>query len=238
MNDPTNTCQHCNQASIEGLEPKTQNGLAYAVRYCDRCEEYLDRWPDEDPRPERKILRWKMPAAFLETDPTRLHQKQLKEALKWAPGKKGLLLAGITRAGKTRTMMELVKRQLGYGRNVTYWPAVELCKKLSDSHTRKGEHAELMHKLKRCRILYIDDLGKEKLTANVEACLFDIIRDRCDWHRPLLITTNFSAMQLAGRFTEPETSIPMVERLQEYCQIVTFAERIPEEQPAQDELAI
>lgn len=235
---PEHLCKYCGRSSTEGLPPKVVQGLTFATRYCDRCEEYSERWPAQDKRPERRILEWNMPPAYMETDPNRLHQKQLQEALKWAPGKHGLLLVGVTRAGKTRTMMEVVKRQLTYGRRVSYWPAVELGKKISDSFNRKGEHAEFMANLKRANILFVDDLGKEKLTPQIEASLFDVIRDRCDWHRPIFVTTNFSGNQLVKRFSARETAIPMVERLREYCHQVAFTERIPEAGPQQETLPI
>jgi len=72
------------------------------------------------------------------------------------------------------------------------------------------------------RVLAIDDVGNDKLTMNREVDFLRVIRNRCDWHQPMILTTQFRGADLANRFSEQSTAQAIVRRLREFSDVVNF----------------
>lgn len=63
--------------------------------------------------------------------------------------------------------------------------------------------------------LIIDDLGNEPTGAKYETALLRLLRKRCDWHKPTIITTQLTAMQFKQRFFQGQAAEAIMRRLRE-----------------------
>jgi DNA replication protein DnaC len=81
-----------------------------------------------------------------------------------------------------------------------------------------GEEVETA-RLQNCELLVIDDLGKEQCTKWSVAKLYEILNDRYENNKPVIITTNYSQDELTRRLTpdggDSKTAGSMVSRLKE-----------------------
>jgi DNA replication protein DnaC len=172
-----------------------------------------------------KYERWKAmcPPVYQDTDPNHPRmptaQKQA-QILNWKFGPKGLLLHGVTRRAKTRCAWLLLKRLIIEGYEVRALTSGEFALQCATAHGASAEAASAwFYDIAYSDVLFIDDLGKCKLTERVEAVLFEMIDFRCARCKPLIITTNFIGKTLIATMT-PDRGAPLVARLQEYCQSI------------------
>lgn len=63
-------------------------------------------------------------------------------------------------------------------------------------------------------MLFIDDVGKARLTDRVEAEFFHVIDERCIHLRPTILTTNLNAEGFSASWS-PDRAEPLVARFQE-----------------------
>lgn len=186
---------------------------------------------------ESRAERWRKlcPPAYLETnfaDPRLAHNApQLAKVLGWQYGPRGLLLAGPTGAGKTRSLWSLLRRlACDEGREFGFWNAQDLAAEIT-ANVRFGvdEARAFIGCLARVPVLALDDLGQESPTAaqedRVRAWLFRLFDRRVELGLPLLVSTNATAEQLAG--TEGGKSAvradPLMRRLLEIAEPVKFS---------------
>jgi hypothetical protein len=157
------------------------------------------------------------PKAFRDTDRDRL-PPNLQRALGWKPeGKKGLLLHGVTGAGKTRTAWEVFNRLwlFDFPDKAVWLPMRKLegaIEKGFDDH----KHGKVVDYFCQVPLLALDDLGKERLTARMETDLFAILDERTSNLRTTIITTNYNGTTLLDRFHNKETGEAFLRRLREY----------------------
>ena len=149
-----------------------------------------------------------MPTVFVDTDVTRLHPK-VQSVLDWKPEGEvcGLLFHGTTGVGKTRGIWEVIRR---------LW--VDEAKK-----DKQLEYTFLMiDTLIECKILVIDDFGKERLTQRMASDLFSVIDERSVNKRCTIISTNFNGASLLERFDarDKETGVALIRRFKDYYKIV------------------
>lgn len=135
------------------------------------------------------------------TDTTRLPVVQAFAANGWTFGKnKGLWFNGPPGKCKTRLMWHILKNQLWMeGYKVTALTAAQFSRGSSDS-AAKGQASEWAERLVSARALFIDDLGKGRMTELNEADLFDILDRRIasGTSRPTFVTSNLQLKQFAG----------------------------------------
>ena len=190
----------------------------------DRCHDCL-------PADELKFNNWTwdpvmpMPIEFRNTDQARLPQNlQALITKKLFVDGRGLLIHGQSGLGKTRTAWIVLEK---------WWkehdcPSIKtytmrrLQNELEESHER-GKHMRTLNEVIECPMLFLDDLGKEKLTPRLASDLFSIVDERSVNHRPCLITTNFNGALLSGWFPETEMGIAFVRRLKDYYDLVGSA---------------
>ena len=70
-------------------------------------------------------------------------------------------------------------------------------------------------------VVLLDDLGKEKLTERCEVELFNLIEERSQHCRPVIVTTNANGQTLEDRFDD-DRSGPFLRRVREFCDSVPF----------------
>jgi DNA replication protein DnaC len=190
----------------------------------DRCPEHMTQQElDENMWSWRPIL--PMPEEFRSTDVARLPQSlQNVIARKNFVNSRSLLLHGPSGLGKTRAawkILEIWWVDNGGPEHMTFTMR-RMQNQLEESHER-GKHLKLLDSIIDTPMLFMDDLGKEKLTPRLASDIFAIIDERSVNHRPCLITTNFNSTGLTERFQDPEMGTALVRRLKDYYDIVGTA---------------
>lgn len=197
---------------------------------CDPCDENQRTLAKVEAESERRrIFRTLCPPAFLETDPnhkgmpTAQRQAQI---LNWKYGPKGLVVHGQTRRGKSRLVWLLLKRLIVTDRKTVEPMSAIVFSNSSSWSWMNGPDvaADWRDRLVAADVLFIDDIGKEKLTERASADLFDVFDTRCSNLKPTIFTTNFLGDELPSRFCGDEDLRPdqqrgpaFVARMREFC---------------------
>jgi DNA replication protein DnaC len=164
------------------------------------------------PKPETP-----MPALFNDTDPERIGAPLSQYALGWTPSGKGLLIHGSTRKGKTRTAWYIANRlwnSNNFKNKYLFLTMFELEARIASSWGNSSWD-KTMFQMTNVPLLFLDDLGKEKMTDRMASCLFALIDQRTMHQRPTIITTNLTGDTLLERFHDKETGTAFVARLKD-----------------------
>lgn len=114
----------------------------------------------------------------------------------------GLLFAGDIGTGKTMLAAAISNELAARAARVMFLTVTDLQNRLRDFDTAK----EFLAKIKSADLLVLDDFGQEKATEWSACQLFDVIDDRCQGLRPILLTTNLSAKGLTEHYIRCLTS--------------------------------
>lgn len=205
-----------------------------SANICNRCGDARDARRETSAELWRRNVQLKAweticPTIYRDTDVTKLpcdYESQQK-VLDWTPSNKHMALYGPPRVGKTRMVFMLLKRlhelMEVYATTATDF-GHHIAAKFGDS-SREGH--EYVTKCAECEILFIDELGKEKMTDRIESEFLWVLDQRCIWKRPMFITTNLMgehfkqiwsrdrSSAILGRFKEFFTWIPVTARTEE-----------------------
>jgi len=199
----TGPCPHCPRGqavrATQERERRAARGDA-ALRaggITGRCQAFtLDSYPDQG-HPALRHLR-----AYLDT----------------FDGTRGLILTGPYGTGKTGLLVgalrALAEGAEGAAIGFRYHTGPDLFDWLRagyDSH----DYAERLERVRRARLLAIDDLGAEKPTEKVQEQVFSIVNHRYEQGLPTWLTTNCGLAALAARIGERS-----VWRLAETCTVI------------------
>ena len=146
-------------------------------------------------------------------------------------GASGLVLFGSPRSGKTQLACELVRQKIistDYEADARFISAVQWAAET----TAKAKNCELNEWTHQCvkfawsyvvdpGIVIIDDLDKIRVSPSVQSELFNLIETITANGIWLIVTTNVSSRELAGKFA-PEFGSAIIARLQEFCVPVNF----------------
>lgn len=190
---------------------------------CDKCD-LQQQQSAEIQKAQDRLRRWDAlcPPLYLDTDADKLPEYQLKRVIKWQFGPRGLVLHGETRKGKSRCAWLLIRRLILEGVSVEAMTSDQFARDCAEAHGTGADVAtEWFARLAGRPVLFIDDLGKFKLTERVEAELFGIFDYRCTHLRPTIFTTNAVGDILAKRMT-PDRGAPFVARMREFCEGISF----------------
>jgi len=195
------------------------SGWCVPPRFCLEVEKRKEaELKAEKLEARRQRYRDSVPVIFQETNPSRLDQNKLEVAMEWAskPNHRGLIIVGETGMGKTRmAFLACEEWAVRTGRTVKYLPADRMSRDIATSFDSHKGLEEVVEGMVYAPLLFIDDLGKERISPRVETCLFEVVRERTDNRRQTLITSNFSGDDLIGRFKDRELAEPLVRRLRE-----------------------
>lgn len=189
---------------------------------CEPCLHKLENPEDAPPDlslKEKLVMSFKSkcPPEMLETDPSRLNQDKLNKVLNTKLYKKGLLLHGETGRGKTRMMWLLIRELIvARGMTVEVYASHELKEKMIEAYKNKYSHDSLMSTLLKCDVLCIDDLGKEKMTESWRELFFSVLDKRTLYHKPIVITTNYTSDSYVKLFADGNLSNPIVRRFRDF----------------------
>jgi DNA replication protein DnaC len=141
----------------------------------------------------------------------------------------GLILFGSPRSGKTQLACELARQKITTGFADARF--ISACQWAAET-TAKAKRCELDDwtnqnvKFAYSRevdpgIIILDDLDKIRVSPSVQSQLFNFIEEITANKLYLIVTTNVSSRELAGKFA-PEFGSAIVARLQEFCAPVDF----------------
>lgn len=174
-------------------------------------------------RRTRLVARWSRacPAAFQETQFDRIPFQQKKEALDAIAEGHSVLLIGPTRRGKTRLAWEACRPVFMSGKQVMIYTHIGISTEIR-AQADKGPNwlSTLVHRLKTCDLLFLDDFGKAKMVGadgvgmQNEEALFDVLDSRVSQKKQTIITANDVGATLESRMSE--RGVPLVARLREF----------------------
>lgn len=134
------------------------------------------------------------------------------------PDKGNLLFVGGTGLGKTFLSACIATAATEQGFSVAYEPAAHLFRKLEQNRFAPSpETAAAVARLEDCDLLIVDDLGTELPGNFVTAALYNLLNDRLLSGKPMVVSTNLTMEEVAGRYSPQIAS-----RLQGSFQRLTF----------------
>ncbi len=149
----------------------------------------------------------------------RPYRAQIDRVRGWSCSFPGLLLAGPTGRGKTRSALALLRRLMCEEYlDCSCWSAQSLAARITQEQAYgRDEAAGFVAALARHEILFIDDLGQESVLRSqedrVDSWIFDLLDRRLCAQLPCIITTNLPADQLGSGLRHA----PFVRRLLDLC---------------------
>lgn len=183
-----------------------------------RLKTAMDRWCHFCP-PELQETDWE----HVKMKPYNAQQRVI---MAWKGGKRGVLAAGPTARGKSRSAWALMKRLSEEGRECRFFTAASFFAALQSqvSYGRDTAYDWLVY-LSKIPIVFIDDLGQEAVQANkmewAQGWLLQLCDLRVGLGLPFFVTTNLSAREM----TDPTQQIradPLIRRLLDLCDVVKF----------------
>ena len=207
-------------ALLRTLKPRVCAACAPAV------EARLDaevRQAEADQVQAERLARWETicPPLYRDTDPARLPGRLVAAAAAWSFSSLGLAFVGPSGRGKTRAMMLVGRRMvMDEGRTFAFVAASTFSHEVSRraGSGTPGDLDNYLHWLCRVHVLFLDDVGKGRLTDRVEAEFYHVIEQRTAHCRPILFTANARAADLQAGMSE-DRGEPIVRRLREFCRV-------------------
>lgn len=148
----------------------------------------------------------------------------------WPYSDKGLGLIGVSGHSKTRLMFTLIKRLLREGRGCSYINMAVFGREVGSRFSESASAANSwINGLCKIPVLFLDDIGKEKMTERVETELYGILEIRTREMLPIYFTANFGGDALIEKMTSlkrdddesekvSDRAIPIVRRLRKYSE--------------------
>jgi len=146
--------------------------------------------------------------------------KKRVETIKWLklfydtydenPHQKGLYLNGSFGSGKTYLICAMLNELAKKGADITvvYYP--ELLRSLKESF-ENNEFASRVDKLKKCSILFLDDIGAESVTPwSRDEILGTILQYRMDASLPTFFTSNLTLEELETHLSSTKGNVDAV----------------------------
>ena len=196
---------------------------------CGHCR-WLAEAREEHRQKIRKAIEAEIPPLFLPvTVPERLPDREAWAKATALPGKAGrwLWLSGPSGSGKTRTAFDVLR---GWSEELqvsgAYITAHELMLRAVEAAYASKEYA-FVSEWSRVPVLFIDDLGNNRLTPSMESALFGVLNNRFAHVRPTVFTTQFLFKDLRKRFDNEKLAEALERRIAEHADVVFFRRQAP-----------
>lgn len=138
----------------------------------------------------------------------------------------GLYFEGSCGTGKTFTAMGIAKVLCDRGISVKVTSMRAVMRRLQSCYKNNETPALVFDALLYPYLLVLEDLGKEHVTERALTELFDVIDERKNQMKPIIVTTNYSKHELIDRFSlmgDYHTAKSIVSRLFEMTRKVPFS---------------
>lgn len=202
---PSTVCVDCMEIVREHYDP-----MRSAQSEADATA--TPKWDEKCPERHKQV-------ALGEVRPPRIDWTAYEKVLAWEPSAgRGLILTGAPGTGKTSAFWALARNLEAGGHSPITLGSLEAGRALSEAAKDIREVGWMY----RCRVLMIDDLGKERATPAVAAMLWEVFDRRLSANLPVILTTNFSGEELARRFGEEHLGDSVRRRISELCRRVQF----------------
>ncbi len=202
---PARPCAEC------GKEFQASRNREHNLDLCKSCSDRQDTFYAICPPLYRFSDRERLPCGL----------DKLQQALAWQYGERGLLLHGPTGNGKTRVAWLLLRRLHFAGHGIIAFDAVSFSHEVARHFGPNGDGYGWARKIYTAPIVFLDDVGKCRLTERGEAELFGLVETRTANGKPIIATTNLVGDTLANAMRQ-DTGTPLARRLREFCECIAF----------------
>lgn len=137
----------------------------------------------------------------------------------------GAYLFGNVGTGKTHLASAVARMAVDDKMSVKVTDTLSIMAALKATYHGDGTEDGVIHSLSHCKLLVIDDLGKESPTDWTLSQLFRVVNERYEQMRPIIVTTQFSRPELIERLAkngDEETAVAIVSRLFEMCELINM----------------
>ncbi len=111
----------------------------------------------------------------------------------------GILMRGATGLGKTHLSLSIANEVLKKGYSVIYGSAPDLFRKCEQEHFGRSGEATI-ETLLAADLLILDDVGAEFESKFYSSVLYNIVNNRMNAAKPVIISTNLDLKELAERY--------------------------------------
>jgi DNA replication protein DnaC len=184
----------------------------------ENCMRYIER------RELESNWDYLCPPEYQNTIPERLpNRAKFEEVQKWQYGSTGLLLVGPTRSGKTRSIWTLMKRlHFNERRRIMALCPMDLKLQVAAAWRDPETAKDLVWRVRKSDVLFLDDLDTVKFTEAVEETVYDAFEFRPTHGKPVIATLNLTGRELAARMNANARGAKIVERMRESCRVINF----------------
>jgi len=163
---------------------------------------------------------------YRESDTSRFSKKLLTAINEYTVTPQGLGFVGKPGECKTRAMFILLRRLIMddgvYCKAVSTPKFATLCaNQFSDNFQAKEDAEKKMKSFQSCDVLFIDDLGKNKMTERAEVELYDLLETRTGKMIPTLWTANAASGELLAMFSK-DRGEAILRRLAEFSKVISL----------------
>jgi DNA replication protein DnaC len=209
-------CRNFNCNNTCHVREYGEDGVAIYETLCTPCMVHWNKMVLSVGMPKKPKPETPMPELFSDTETERLGMLE-RVAQEWRPVGRGLLIHGTTRKGKTRTAWYIANRlwnEDNFKYKYLFLTMFELEARIASSWGNSTWDKTMLH-MTNVPLLFLDDMGKEKMTDRMASCLFALVDQRTMHKRPTIITTNLTGETLLERFHDKETGAAFVARLKD-----------------------
>jgi DNA replication protein DnaC len=150
------------------------------------------------------------------------YNKSLDFAENFTKKEKGLIFVGPYGTGKTHLAAAIANYLIKNLYSVVFGNITNIITKIKSTYNKDSDLSErdIIDILSNVDLLILDDLGKENTTENTSTLIYQIINNRYEDEKPILVTTNLKSNELARKLGEKGLAI--VSRLFEMCDPVVM----------------
>jgi hypothetical protein len=151
--------------------------------------------------------------------PAMIDWTAFNRVVEWEPdAPKGMALMGDEGSGKTSAIWALFRKlELG-GLNPILLGSLEMGRILGEA-ARDIKAVTWMY---RCRVLMIDDLGKERASPGVSSLFWEVLNERYNRNLPVIVTSRFTGEEFVERFGEKHLGEDIRRRMNALCVGIPF----------------
>lgn len=199
---PSTVCEDCMGLVRAHYSPQGHDEVISATpKWDEKCPERLKPVILSQIRP--KVIDWQAYTAASEWSPSEL---------------KGVALIGDQGSGKTTALWSLFRKLEQQGLNPILLGSLEMGRILGEA-ARDIKAVSWMH---RCRVLMIDDLGKERASPAVASLFWEVLNERYNKNLPVIVSSRFTGEEFEKRFGEEHLGEDIRRRMNELCRPIKF----------------